>query len=275
MNNLFILPFDHRSSFAKDTINAKYPVSAAQAKKLQSLKRIIFDGFLLARKQYASPEELAILVDEEFGASILKNADKIGIATAQTVEKSGEKIFELEYSTGFRGHLKKYDTEFAKVLIHYFPNDKKATTLQNNRILKIQKFCQANEIEFLLEVLVDGENKSKLIKEAVNSLKKSGVKPDVWKLEGVNSKTAWKQIRKITDAPIVVLGRGADKKQVDEWIKIAAQSGAVHGMAVGRTIFLKPIQDFCKKKIDKKTASERIANNYLHYTKLWNKHKIK
>ncbi len=271
MNNLFILPFDHRSSFARDTVGTEYPVNIKTAKELKKLKRAIFNGFLLARKQYSKPEEMAILVDEEFGKDVLRLADKMDITTAQTVEKSGQNIFTLEYSYGFRGHLKKYDAEFAKVLIHFDPKDKKENKIQNERLLKIQNFCKANEIDFLLEILVGKKNKIKNIKTAIRSLKRAGIHPDVWKLEGILSQKAWKEIRKLTGAPIVVLGHGANKKQVAKWIEVAAKSGAVHGMAIGRTIFLKPIQDYQKKKIDKKTASERIAKNYLYFIKLWNK----
>ena len=45
---LFILPFDHRSSFEKDLFGFHPPLSAEQAATVRESKAVVFGGFKLA-----------------------------------------------------------------------------------------------------------------------------------------------------------------------------------------------------------------------------------
>ncbi len=71
-----------------------------------SLKAMIFEAFIKVWARDSAPEELAILIDEEFGSQILKKVKKVGIQFALTVEKSGREIFDFEYGDKFGDHLK-------------------------------------------------------------------------------------------------------------------------------------------------------------------------
>ena len=82
----------------------------------------------------------------------------------------------------------------------------------------------------------------------------------------------WKEIYKVAKSDLVILGRGASKAKVEDWIIAAAKSGVVSGFAIGRTIFYKPLEQFKDKKITRKQAVEKIAKNYLYFIKLWEKH---
>jgi myo-inositol catabolism protein IolC len=48
-----------------------------------------------------------ILVDEEFGADIMRNAARHGYVTALSTEKTGSEEFEFEYGTAFAKHTSK------------------------------------------------------------------------------------------------------------------------------------------------------------------------
>jgi myo-inositol catabolism protein IolC len=43
----------------------------------------------------------------------------------------------------------------------------------------------------------------------------------------------------------------------------------VKGFAIGRTIFLKPLQDLLSGTITEEAAKRTIADNFLHFIKLW------
>ena len=74
-NQLFILPFDHRSSLMKK-IFGKENLSGPEVQKFIELKKIIYEGFKKALATELPKKSTAILVDEEFGSDILKDAKK-------------------------------------------------------------------------------------------------------------------------------------------------------------------------------------------------------
>ena len=113
--SLFILPFDHRSSFSKIFQDKDSIVSA---------KWIIYEAFKKALSDGIPKDSAAILVDEEFGDKILLDAKNNGFTTILTTEKSGQKEFTLEYGSEFAKHIEKYKPTFAKALIRYNPEDK-------------------------------------------------------------------------------------------------------------------------------------------------------
>ena len=70
---LYILPFDHRSSFEKGLYGFTPPLSPDQAATVAAGKRVIYDGLKLALDRGTPKESAGILVDEEFGAAILRD----------------------------------------------------------------------------------------------------------------------------------------------------------------------------------------------------------
>jgi myo-inositol catabolism protein IolC len=86
---LYILPFDHRGSFQARLFGWTPPLSDAQTAEIAGAKQIIYDGFLSALAGGAPKEKAGILVDEQFGAAILRDAAAEGIVTACPAEKSG------------------------------------------------------------------------------------------------------------------------------------------------------------------------------------------
>jgi 5-dehydro-2-deoxygluconokinase len=56
---------------------------------------------------------------------------------------------------------------------------------------------------------------------------------------------------------------------VQEWLKVGAKIPGIIGFAVGRTIFWQPLADYRASKINRKEAVEKVAQNYIEFTKLW------
>ncbi len=270
MERLFILPFDHRSTFVKELLGASYPPNAKIAKQVTALKGIVFEGFLKARKLAKNPNELAILIDEEFGGGIITTAQKTGLHFALSVEKSGQPIFTFEYGEQFGDHLLKIKPTFAKALVRYDVRKVADNKIQNKRLKTLSSFCRKNKLGLMVEILTDGKvGKAKQIETTMKEMIAAGIRPTIWKVEGLDTVADWKKIRKLTTAMIIVLGRGESKKFVQNWMAVASKSGQVNGFAIGRTIFYRPLQDYLKKKLTRAQAVEQICKNYLAFVKAW------
>src|SRR6184192_4158639 len=87
---LYVLPFDHRATFSKTMCGWQGPLSPEQTGEIAALKQIIFDAFKAAVAGGVPKDRAGILVDEQFGAAILRDAREQRFITASTVEKSGQ-----------------------------------------------------------------------------------------------------------------------------------------------------------------------------------------
>ena len=69
--DLFILPFDRRSSFGKGLLGISgRQATAEEVEQLSAYKRVIYDGFLEAIGNGVPQESSAILVDQRYGADL-------------------------------------------------------------------------------------------------------------------------------------------------------------------------------------------------------------
>lgn len=285
---LFILPFDHRSSFSKIFQDKEDIVSA---------KWIIYEAFKKALSDGIPKDESAILVDEGFGDKILIDAKNNGITTILTTEKSGEKEFTFEYGNDFSEHIEKYQPTFTKALIRYNPEDDRNSKIRQQKQLKIlDDYCHSHGYKFLLEVLIEpkenqlaevGNNKERydqklrpnLAIQVVKELQDSGVEPDVWKLEGMYDAKNYEEVINQIQANnresvgLVILGRAESKNHVEKWIAAGAKVRGVIGFAVGRTDFWEPLVDLKNGKISKEETIHQIANNFKYFYNLFTKNK--
>jgi len=98
---LYILPFDHRGSFQKKMFGWDGTLSAKQTDEIAAAKRVIYDAFKDAIEAGVPKGKAGILVDEQFGAAILREALAEGYLTACPAEKSGQNEFDFEYGDDF------------------------------------------------------------------------------------------------------------------------------------------------------------------------------
>lgn len=253
---LFILPFDHRSTFEK-----------AGFENIASLKQIVYDAF---KKSLDIVQNGAILVDEKYGDEILKDAKLNGFTILLTTEKSGEEEFLFEYGEDFRAHIGRYKPTFAKALIRV----KNVLSEQSKTNLKmLSDYCHASGYKFLVEVLAGGD--VELILEAISELQNSDIEPDVWKVEGMETSENYQKIIQIIklnkreSVSLVILGRGEDREKVEEWIKAGKNVPGVIGFAIGRTVFWQPLIEFNNGKINRDEAIDMISKNYVHFYNLF------
>ena len=118
---LYILPFDHRGSFQTKLFGWKGTLTPEQTAEIADTKQVVYEGFQKALAGGAPQDKAGILVDEQFGAAILRGAKKHGYNTSCPAEKSGQDEFDFEYGEDFGKHIEAMDPTFCKVLVRYNP----------------------------------------------------------------------------------------------------------------------------------------------------------
>jgi myo-inositol catabolism protein IolC len=290
---ILILAFDHRGSFKEKMFGIKdrQPTSDEKS-QIQEYKKVIFAGFCSALETGVPKKIAGLLVDEEFGASILREAKKSGLTFAMPVEKSGQAEFDFEYGEDYARHIEEFDPTFVKVLVRYNPaGDAVMNQRQLKRLKTLSEYLARTEKPFLFELIVpatpsqlaesggskenfDLDMRPKLMVESIKEIQMAGVEPVVWKLEGVekpeDAKAVVAQVQSGgRNAGVITLGRGASKEQVQKWLAVGAKIPGIIGFAVGRTIFWQPLADYKAGQIDRNSAVERIAQNYVDFADLW------
>ena len=290
---ILILAFDHRGSFKEKMFGIKDRQPTSEEKsQIRDYKKIIFAGFRSAL-EIGVPKKIAgLLVDEEFGASILRKAKKNSLRFAMPVEKSGQTEFDFEYGEVYARHIEEFDPTFVKVLVRYNPaGDAIRNQRQLKKLRKLSDYLLQTEKPFLFELIVpptpsqlaesggskedyDQEIRPKLMVESIKEIQMAGVEPAVWKLEGVDkaedAKAVVAQVQSHgRKAGVITLGRGASKEQVQKWLAVGAKIPGVIGFAVGRTIFWQPLAEYKAGQIDRDAAVEKIAHNYADFADLW------
>jgi len=291
---LYFQPFDHRGSFQTGLFGWKPPLSQAQTDEIASSKQIIYDGFLAALAGGAPAAKSGILVDEQFGAAILRDAKAKGITTACPAEKSGQEEFDFEYGEDFQRHIEAFDPTFCKVLVRYNAGgDRALNQRQAARLKRLSDYlARAKRSLFLFELLVPAEKaqlerlkgdkkaydlevRPGLMVEAIRELQAAGVEPDLWKIEGLDRREDCQNIVATARAggrdhvSCIVLGRGADDSKVREWLGVAAKVPGFIGFAVGRTAFWDPLVAWHAGKATREEAAARIASRYREFVDLF------
>jgi myo-inositol catabolism protein IolC len=287
---LYILPFDHRGSFETGMFGWKGALNAEQTAQIAAAKQVIYDGFQQAVASGVPKEKAGILVDEQFGAAILRDAAAKGFTFACPAEKSGQEEFDFEYGEQFAEHIEAIHPTFCKVLVRYNPEgDAELNRTQAARLKRLSDYLQnANRSLFMFEMLVPAEKaqlekvrgdkkaydlqiRPQLMIRTVQELQSAGVEPDVWKIEGLDRREDCEKMVETVKAGgrstvnCIILGRGADDAQVLEWLKTAATVPGFIGFAVGRTDFWQPLVDLRDKKISRAIAVDEMAHRYREF----------
>jgi myo-inositol catabolism protein IolC len=291
---LYVLPFDHRGSFQTKLFGWEGALSPAQTAEIAAAKHIIYDGFQSALAAGVPKTKAAILVDEQFGAAILKDAKAKGFTFACPAEKSGQEEFDFEYGDDFARHIEAFQPDFCKVLVRYNPEgDKALNTLQTERLARLSAYLSRKQASrFMFELLVPAEKaqldrlqgdkkaydvqvRPGLMVRAIEELQDGRVEPDVWKVEGLDRtedcvKVVAAARRGGRDTVgCILLGRGEDDKKVREWLSTAASVPGFIGFAVGRTSFWDPLVQYRAKKLSREAAVVEIARRYREFVDIF------
>ncbi len=283
---LYLLPFDHRASYISGLFGWKEPLNVEQAVTVANSKHVIYAGFQQAIAEHVPKDRVGILVDEEFGSAILRDAANKGYITVVSVEKSGQEEFEFAYGEDFAQHIEAFHPTFAKVLVRYNPEgDAALNQRQANRLARLSDYLHRTQTLFMFDLLVPSEPmqleqfegdknvydlqlRPRLMMQTIQALQEAGVEPDVWKVEGLDRQEDGVKLVEMArrggrnTVGIIVLGRGMERDRVVRWLKIAASIPGFIGFAVGRTSFWQPLVDFEAKRISEEEAAAHIARNF-------------
>ncbi|MGA7108960.1 MAG: DUF2090 domain-containing protein [Terracidiphilus sp.] len=287
---LYVLPFDHRGSFETKMFGWHEPLSQDQTAQIAAAKQVIYEGFKAAVVAGVPKEKAGILVDEQFGDAILRDASSQGYHTACPAEKSGQDEFDFQYGEDFAAHIETFHPTFCKVLVRYNPGgDAGINREQAARLARLSEYLQkAGKSRFMFELLVpaektqldklqgdkkayDHELRPQLMVEAIRELQDAGVEADIWKIEGLDRREDCKKIVEVArrngrdHVGCIILGRGENEEQVREWLRIAAGVDGFIGFAVGRTDFWDPLVGWRAGKFTREEAVEEIAGHYREF----------
>jgi len=293
---LYILPFDHRGSFQTNMFGWKGTLTSEQTAAIAATKQVIYEGFKAAVAAGVPKEKAGILVDEQFGAAILRDAAAHGYVTSCPAEKSGQEEFDFEYGEDFAKHIEAFQPTFCKVLMRYNPEgDPALNRRQAGRLKQLSAYLHGkSQSRFMFELLVPAEKaqldrvkgdkkaydlelRPQLMVQAIEQFQDAQVEPDVWKIEGLDRR---EDCEKIVAAArhggrdkvgCIILGRGEDDKKVREWLTTAAGVPGFIGFAVGRTSFWAPLTKWRAKKITREAAVAEITRRYQEFADIFQK----
>jgi myo-inositol catabolism protein IolC len=295
---LYILPFDHRGSFQTGMFGWKGALSPEQTAQIAAAKQVIYDGLKAAVAAGIAKEHAGILVDEQFGAAILRDAVRSGYITCAPAEKSGQEAFDFEYGEDFAEHIEAFNPTFCKVLVRYNPEgDKNMNARQAARLRQLSEYLHGTNRKYMFELLVpatpgqlqqlggdrkryDLERRPALMVRAIRELQEAGVEPDLWKIEGLDRReecaavveTARRDGR--VEVGCIVLGRGEDERHVHTWLSTAAGVPGFIGFAVGRTTFWEPLVAWKDQHMSREAAVAEIARRYRQWVEVFERARV-
>jgi myo-inositol catabolism protein IolC len=291
---LYILAFDHRGSFQKKFFGVAGEPNQEETARISDAKRVIYEGARRALDEGVDAGSAGVLVDEQFGADIARDAKASGFRLAMPVEKSGQDEFDYQYGEEFGAHIEELDPNFSKVLVRYNPEgDLDMNARQAERLKRLGDWLHERDRKYLFELLVpatsqqieaaggdeakwDSEDRPALMKTSIEELQDAGVEPDIWKIEGIDRRQDCETISATTrrdgrdGVACVVLGRGANDDAVDHWLRMGSGVPGYIGFAIGRSIWWDPLKGFVDGNLGREEAAKQIAANYRRFIDVYN-----
>jgi myo-inositol catabolism protein IolC len=292
---LYILAFDHRGSFQKKMFGIEGDPTPEETATISDAKQVIYEGMALAADRgEVDPEASGVLVDEQFGGEIPREAKEKGQKLAMPVEKSGQDEFDFQYGDEFGDHIERFDPEFSKVLVRLNPEgDPEMNERQLGRLKRLADWLHEHDRLFLFELLVpatdeqlesvdgdadryDAELRPELMRRAIVQIQDYGIEVDIWKIEGVDEGSDAEMLARQTrtgegreNVVCVVLGRGASDDKVDQWLRVGAPVEGYIGFAIGRSIWWDALKGYLDSSLSREDAANQVADNYLRFVKVY------
>jgi len=290
---LYILSFDQRRSplgvaVPEEMLTPEQMGAIESAKSQIALaKYIIYDGFRAAVTAGVPQSKAGVLVDERFGADILRDAVACGYHTAYPVEKVRHDEFDFEYGKDFSKHIEDFQPTFCHAQVRYSPRGDR-NRRQSDRLKILSDYLHGTgrrRTFFMLELLVPAEKvqlaridesrstseseiRPQLIIQAVHELQGAGVEPDVWQIAGINCRDDYKKLIVAVRCDgrekvgCIIGDGGHDEKSIREALITGASVPGIVGFAVGPSLFAEPLTQWGTRRTAHKTAATEIAQRY-------------
>jgi 5-dehydro-2-deoxygluconokinase len=275
-HRVYMLAADHRWQWEE-----YFDAHAVPRERIRDVKRLAFDGFLLARERSAAVRNFGALpVDKLYGADVIADALKAGVNVGTPVEKPG--AVPLAWATDpFSAAL---TGAFVKVLVRYRPDDEAESRAgQWAKLEALQAWCRGAGQPLVIEVIVarkhepedefEASGRPAMLAGFIAEAYRRGLTPDFWKLEG----TLAPQGARTIDAAIaahpscrqIILGKAADLATIDRWFAACAASATASGFAIGRSVYWEPAAAFLNGTTTAEEASAAICGTFLQLVDIW------
>jgi myo-inositol catabolism protein IolC len=275
-DRVYMLAADHRWQWEEWCDARSIPRA-----RIGEVKRLAYDGFLLARDRSAAVRESgALLVDEQYASAVVAEALAAGIAVGTPAERAG--AFPLAWSA--EPFSRALTGAFVKVLVRYRSDDDAAIRDgQWEKLDALQAWCRDAGKPIVVEILVARRGEAEDEFEAIGrpamlagfirEAYRRALTPGFWKIEGTLSPEGARTI----DAAIaadpscrqIILGKAAELSTIGRWFAAAAASPTAAGFAIGRSVFWEPCAAFLAGSTTASRAAVDIAANYLQLVDAW------
>lgn len=287
---LFVLAMDHRNSLRR-WYRSQWGNEDNEQQTITELKSVVVDAVIQAvRSEPALRARAGMLIDDEYGSTLLPNLREGGVRIITAIERSGRPEFEFEHGDEFARRIDELRPDMVKALVRYnVEGDRARNARSAERLVALQDALAGRGLPWILELLVppeaqqllgnetdqyDREVRPALTVRAIDELVSAGLQPDYWKVEGLATLAAFSQVAGSAlvnpHSRLLVLGRGEDYAAVERWVELAGQVDGFAGFAIGRTLWEQPLFRWRSREESRETATGEIANRYLALVKRFN-----
>lgn len=275
-NPLMVLAFDHRRQL-EDLVISVDPATD----KIAAFKSLVCSAAEQVAAERGSSDNLGMIVDERYGATVLAQMSGKGWWLGRPVEVPASKPLEFDPRNNMGLPLLKWPrSHVVKCLVFYHPEDNFELRLtQEERVQQLCADCDALGRELLLEVISSNSGHSVTDSTVANAMRRFynlGVMPAWWKLES-QSDAGWREISAVIEQNdpmchgVLMLGLDAPEDQLKESFRIAATHPICKGFAVGRSIFGAAARQWFSGECDDEAVIRQVADNYSKMIDFWQK----
>ena len=221
-----------------------------------------------------------LLLDGTYGREALFEAAEHGFWIGRPVEKPGSRPLAFE-TPDLGSHLAEWPlAHTVKCLCFYHPGDPpELKERQEAALVAVQDACRTTGRELLIEIIASkhGEVAETTAADVLERLYAAGLKPDWWKLEPQTSAAGWRAIEDTIRAGdpycrgVVLLGLEAPEEELVAAFALAAQSPAVKGFAIGRTIFAAAAEKWLAGSMPDEEAVAEMAARFGRLCQAWDR----
>ena len=269
---LLILAFDHRTQFETSCRENDLPLDL-----ISTFKEQVYKGFQKVHEANKN-KGLAILIDPEYGQTILNNSADADYVIGVPIEKAGSlPLSWLKDGSLYQQLLERPAGWFVKVLWHFHTQmSLEEKEVQFSQLRKLNEVCTALKRKLMIELIIpEGFAKTgSSLGETMSEVYQAGISPFWWKITAVDTEKEWQTMTATLDkfdpdVGVIILGKNAPIEQFKTWFGIARSTPHICGFAIGRSIFWEVWGQFAEGKINKSEVSEKIARCYQQVIDIW------
>jgi 5-dehydro-2-deoxygluconokinase len=270
-DRLCVLAIDHRWQ-----LEAIADRSASGRDRLPRLKSLLAEAFLAVADDRG---DCGILVDEQYGASVLERMAGSRHWTARAVDVPRSRPLELLAGNEVRAWLHSRPADqVVKAICYTHPQDPPGLqALQTETLHRLALGCRSEHRELLIELQVpEGLNyQHHDLPTVISHLYQSGVRPEWWKLPARPDGLMWEEIAAIIDNEdrscrgVLVLGSSASRAELMSSFAVLARAPCIRGFAIGRAIFADAASQWLSGDLSDAALVSSVASRYEETIAAW------